>query len=230
MDAVSSNKEKLKTQLPHAEPQFALVVRRALCRRIVTVKHVAKLPSSNREPKVIRFGCHDTRRNLPAVSSRKRGETNFLGKFERAYLAEALHTAAPFARVREFSLTGYGRADLVWLAWSGRGSEDFSAMAVQRRVRVTAIEAKLKDWRKGLAQVARYRYFANRALLVLPPAATVAALPFLAAFKKLGVGLWEFDMASGKITKHTTPRETAPLNSQAHARALEMITHSLKLS
>lgn len=193
------------------------------------MKNVAQLSLTRSETKVIRFGCHDTRRNLPAISSRKRGEANFLGKFERAYLAEALNNAPPFARGREFSLTGYGRADLVWLAWRGQGSQDFSAMAVQRRVRLTAIEAKLKDWRKGLAQVSRYRYFANRALLVLPPAAANAALPFLAVFKKLGVGLWEFDMGTGKITKHTTPRETVPLNSQAHARALEMIAHGLKL-
>ena len=193
------------------------------------MKTVAKNIPTRNEPKVIRFGCHDTRRNLPGVSSRKRGESNFLGKFERAYLAETLLESAPFARGREFSLTGYGRADLVWLAWRGQASEDFSAMAVQRRVRLTAIEAKLKDWRKGLAQAARYRYFANRAVLVLPPAAAASALPYLNTFKKLGVGLWGFDMKSGKITRHTTPRETAPLNSQAYARALEMITNGLKL-
>lgn len=194
------------------------------------MKSVAPPAVDRNGPKVIRFGCHDTRRNLPAISSRKRGEINFLGKFERAYLAEALGKDAPYARGREFSLTGYGRADLVWLAWRGsRSSEDFSALAVRQRVRLTAIEAKLKDWRKGLAQAARYRYFANRAVLVLPPSATTAALPFLASFKKLGVGLWEFDMGSEKITKHTTPRETMPLNSLAHARALEMIKHGLKL-
>ena len=180
-------------------------------------------------PKVIRFGCYDTRRNLPAVSSRKRGEDNFLNEFERAYLAQEVGGSIPFASGREFSLTGYGRADLVWLAWRGQGAEDFGAIKAQRRVSITAIEAKLKDWRKGLTQVARYRYFANRALLVLPPATTATALPYLATFKKLEVGLWEFDMDSGTITEHTTPRESKPLNSQAFARALEMITHRLKI-
>lgn len=194
------------------------------------MKTVAPSHRTRHEPKVIRFGSHDTRRNLPPVSSRKRGETNFLGKFERAYLGEVLSRPSPFARGREFSLTGYGRADLVWLAWRGQAPEDFTAMSVRSRVRVTAIEAKLKDWRKGLTQASRYRYFANRAILVLPPDTTAAALPFLATFRKLGVGLWSFDMKSGRITKHTTPREAAPLNAQAHLRALEMIAHSLKLS
>lgn len=194
------------------------------------MKTVAILAPARHEPKVIRFGCHDTRKNLPALSSRKRGEANFLGKFERAYLAEAVSSQTPFARGREFNLTGYGRADLIWLAWKGKGgTEDFSAMAVQRRVKLTAIEAKLKDWRKGLTQTVRYRYFANRTVLVLAPAAAAAALPHLATFKKLAVGLWEFDPVTEKITRHTTPRESTPLNSQAHARALDMIAHGLKL-
>jgi hypothetical protein len=196
---------------------------------VSTVKTASTKTPTRHAPKVIRFGCHDTRRNLPAVSSRKRGEANFLGKFERAYLAEVLNEGALFARGREFSLTGYGRADLVWLAWRGQGSEDFSAMAVQRRVRVTAIEAKLKDWRKGLTQAVRYRYFANRAILVLTTSAASTALPHLATFKKLRVGLWEFDPVSERITKHTTPRETEPLNTKAHARALDLIAHGLKL-
>ena len=59
--------------------------------------------------------------------------------------------------------------------------------------------------------------------------AAATALPYLATFKKLGVGLWEFDIESGEITKHTTPRETKPLNTQAYARAIEMIAHSLNL-
>lgn len=192
------------------------------------MKPVVKPFQTRIEPKVIRFGCYDTRRNLPPVSARKRGETNFLGKFERAYLAQALNGYIPFAYGREFSLTRYGRADLVLLAWRGQGAEDFSAITAQRRVSLTAIEAKLKDWRKGLTQVARYRYFANRTLLVLPPATAALALPYLNTFKKLGVGLWEFDIESGTITKHTTPRESKPLNSQASTRALEMIIHGLK--
>ncbi len=193
------------------------------------MKTAPKNSLTRNEPQVIRFGGHNTRRNLPASSSSKRGEANFLGQFERAYFDSLTGPADAFARGREFTLNGYGRADVIWLAWRGKErSEDFSALALQRRIQLTAIEAKLKDWRKGLTQAARYRHFSNRAILVLPPATAATALSFLQTFKSLEVGLWEFDPQSGKITKHTTPRLTKPLNAQAHAQALEMIEHRLK--
>ncbi|AHF94357.1 hypothetical protein OPIT5_13185 [Opitutaceae bacterium TAV5] len=161
----------------------------------------------------------------------KRGEANFLGQFERAYFAAfqspALET---FARGREFTLNGYGRADVIWLAWrSPSTDEDFSAFALEKHVQLTAIEAKLKDWRKGMIQASRYRHFTNRAILVLPPASATNAVLFLKTFKLLGVGLWEFDPKTGRIIKHTTPRLGKPWNTQAHARALEMIKYRLKL-
>lgn len=186
---------------------------------------------SRREPKVICFGGHDTRRNLPAVSSAKRGEANFLGQFERAYFSGLKSNSTDaFARGREFTLNGYGRADVIWLAWRRKeGAEDFSAVALQRRVQLTAIEAKLKDWRKGLIQASRYRHFSNRAILVLPPASAVTAVAFLETFRLLRVGLWEFNPQSGRVTKHSTPRVARPLSAKAHAQAIEMIEQRLKL-
>ena len=178
-------------------------------------------------PRGIRFGCHDTRQNLPRVFSAKRGEANFLRQFERAYFANIKNAVSCDARGREFALEGYGRADIVWLAWSK--DEDFTAVSLLRKVQITAIEAKLKDWRKGLMQAARYRYFANQTILVLPPQASSVAVGFLENFRKLGVGLWEFDPQSGVIIKHTTPRKKKPLSALAYARALKIITCRLKL-
>lgn len=211
---------------------IALVALLRVCGRFRTVKASANTPAGAQAPRVIRFGCHDTRKNFPKHSSRKRGESNFLRGFEKAYLAEILPTSVPFAHGREFSLIGYGRADLIWLAWRNRSgaSQDFSAVAVRRAVRVTAIEAKLRDWRKGLAQAAKYRYFAHRSVLVLAPETIGVALPHLATFRRLGVCLWEFDAKTGKIKKYITPQEATPLNARAYARALNMIEHRLKLS
>lgn len=180
-------------------------------------------------PRVIRFGAHNTRRNLPVASSSKRGESNFLARFERAYFAQAKSPIGRnFAAGREFGLDGYGRADVLWMAWkqSPTGG-DFSAVSLNKRIHVTAIEAKLKDWRKGLQQASRYRYFANRALLVLPPEATRVALGFLETFRSLNVGLWEFDPASECITKHTTPRIHRALNERAREKAIRIIHHHL---
>jgi hypothetical protein len=182
-------------------------------------------------PRVIRFGAHNTRRNLPAVSSAKRGESNFLARFERAYFAhETGLVGHELVAGREFGLDGYGRADVLWIAWKqAPDATDFSALALSRRIHVTAIEAKLKDWRKGLQQAARYRYFANRALLVVPPATARVALNYLSTFRELNVGLWEFDPETGRIFKHTTPRQRRALNERARERAIRIIHRHLDL-
>lgn len=182
-------------------------------------------------PRVIRFGAHNTRRNLPSVSASKRGESNFLSRFERAYFAQMRNPAGRnFVAGREFGLTGYGRADVLWLAWKQTSTaDDFSAVSLGRRIHVTAIEAKLKDWRKGLQQASRYRYFANRALLVLPPATASIALEYVETFQKLNVGLWEFDTTTGRIIKHTTPRMRRALNEKARDKAIEIIHRHLDL-
>lgn len=182
-------------------------------------------------PKTVKFGCHDTRRNLPVASSSKRGESNFVAKFEKAYLEaelKKLATQRGFATGREFALDGFGRADMLFMAWnSSPSSEDFTAIAL-KSLQLTAVEAKLKDWRKGLMQASQYRFFANRAVLVLPPAATATAVGFIEAFRALNVGLWEFDPDTGCLRRHFTPRFGRPLNTKARERAVHLISGKLK--
>lgn len=178
-------------------------------------------------PTRVKFGCHDTRRNLPAASASKRGEANFLARFEKAYLEELTDCRIEFATGREFALDGFGRADILLMAWKqSPGDEDFSAVSL-KKLRLTAIEAKLKDWRKGLMQASRYRFFANRSILVLPPPTTAVAVRFLDTFKALNVGLWEFDRKALVLTKHFTPAETRPLNTKAREKAVHLIQASL---
>ena len=181
-------------------------------------------------PTTVKFGCHDTRRNLPITSSLKRGESNFIAKFERAYLEAEQRKPSKrhHASGREFALDGFGRADVLFMAWrSHEVIEDFAALAL-KSLRITAIEGKLSDWRKGLVQASRYRFFANRALLILPPATCSIALPYLGTFRDLNVGLWEFDPATCRIYKHFTPRFGQPLNTKAREKAIQLISTKLK--
>jgi hypothetical protein len=179
-------------------------------------------------PRFVEFGSHDTSRNLPRMPARKSSELDFLRQFERCYIAEALGIAIAG---REFALEGFGRADLLWLAWTaGAASTEFTALALKKRVRLTAIEAKLSDWRKGLQQAFRYRYFAHRSFLVLPMATASIAARFLATFRKLRVGLWGFDVQTGRLRKWFTPRCARPISSKALQKALHVIESSLELS
>jgi hypothetical protein len=151
-----------------------------------------------------------------------------LRQFERSYLTGELDISIAG---REFALEGFGRADLVWLAWATEaGSDEFTALALKKRVRLTAIEAKISDWRKGLQQAFRYRYFAHRSLLVLPMETASIAARFIPTFRKLRVGLWGFDAKTGRLRKWFTPRCAQPINSVALGKALQLIESSLELS
>lgn len=129
---------------------------------------------------------------------------------------------------REFGLEGFGRADLVFVAWQHGTGGDFSALSIKPPVQITAIEAKISDWRKGLMQASRYRYFANRSLLVLPPDTAAVACRFLETFRALKVGLWEFNSGTLKLTKHFTPRTGKPLNHKVREKAVHQIASCLK--
>ena len=178
--------------------------------------------------KKLRFGHQDTRKNLPTAG--KRGESNFLAKFERAFLRAELskNGSQRLAAGREFALEGYGRADVLFLAWKETPcSPDFRAMAL-KSLRLTAFEAKLKDWRKGLVQASRYNHFANRSILVLPSDTARIALGYLNTFRELRIGLWEFDPKTMRITRHLTPRSRKGKSSKAREKALHELTKKLK--
>lgn len=181
----------------------------------------------HRRTRFVEFIGQDTALNLPRTATRKTSELEFLHKFECSYIAEELGIAIAG---REFPLEGFGRADLVWLAWAvDVASDDFTALALKRRLRLTAIEAKISDWRKGLQQAFRYRYFAHRALLVLPLETACIAARFIVTFRRLRVGLWGFDAQTGRLNKWFTPRYAQPINSKALAKALRVIESSLNL-
>lgn len=59
-----------------------------------------------------------------------------------------------------------------------------------------AIEAKLNDWKRGFYQANRYKAFADKTYLVVPP--KISDLIEISLFKKHGVGLIIFDADTGK--------------------------------
>jgi hypothetical protein len=169
------------------------------------------------------------RRNLPAKSARKRGESNFLRAFERVYLS-SLSTGG-VAR-SDFDFSGYGIADLVWVSWQSQvKADDMTAIGLTKRpkVRVMAFELKLSDWRKALRQAFRYSYFANRSIVVLPTAVAIRAKQHLPDFRHLRVGLWSFDAKTGRIARLFTPRHRRPRNASAQHKAVASLLALSKL-
>lgn len=114
-------------------------------------------------------------------------------------------------------MNGYGIADLVCVM-----------RTPQVKHGLFAFEIKMNDWRKALSQAYRYRYFANRAIVILPFSDAERARPYLSTFKTLGVGLWAFDKNSGHIKRIYTPRYRKPLNPTAKEKALNVLKAKLR--
>jgi hypothetical protein len=135
----------------------------------------------------------------------------------------------------EFAVSGYGIADFVWLAWRKLPASDDGTGLSLERVRLdlgleklTAFEMKLTDWRKGLVQAYRYKYFADLAIVVVPPATSRPAQNSLQVFEHLHVGLWTFDKTTSTIRKIFTPRTRRPKSRAAREKALKLIGSRLE--
>jgi len=165
------------------------------------------------------------RKNIGNAGTRKRTESNFLRAFERAYFARA---SAAGVAAGEFSLAGFGIADLVWIGWDRDSqSGEFTALSLEKKLNrrhVFAFEGKIKDWRRALQQAFRYRYFADKGIVVMPHAGSAAALKNLDAFRHACVGFWTFDTVSGVIREHYTPTRIRAFNAEARSKAIRMLT------
>ena len=183
---------------------------------------------------LLKFKQRHPRRNLPAALARKRGESNFVSTFTKAYIASVM--TGGFGG-KEFALSGFGIADFVWVGWQNAiNPNEGSALTIEKiksllnRHKLTAFEMKLTDWRKGLAQAYRYSYFADLAVVVLPPKIAATAKADLDLFRESNVGLWSFNPTTGAIRKLFTPRASGPRSAKANAKALDSLGRSLKFS
>lgn len=178
----------------------------------------------------IQFDFYDSRKNFSAAIARKRGESNFLRAFEKVYFERSQKFGITAS---EFALQHFGRADLIWITWNpSEIDEDFSAIALHKQLRrrkLVAFEAKLKNWKKGLQQAFRYRYFADKSILVMPADSIKAAVSNLDHFKELEVGLWSFDKTSGKIAEVYSPNQARAISKEVRENALSLITSKVDL-
>lgn len=193
------------------------------------------MSSIHKQIRIVSVLRKGTRRNLRNVSAAKRGESNFVLAFGRAYLRRfgKANGQTRFLPAREFQVSGFGVADFIWFVWrSAPRSQEGSALEYRSRFRhgesLLAFEMKLRDWRKALGQAYRYRYFADAAYVVLPPDAASTAKQHLEVFEKLGVGLWSFDKSNEAIRQIYSPPRKTPLSSKARERAVAALDRLIK--
>ena len=85
-----------------------------------------------------------------------------------------------------------------------------------------AIEAKLKDWKKGLKQAYRYKWFAEYSFVVLDEHYSKPALKNIDIFEKYNVGLASMSVC-GKLTRHFNPTPQPPLDPKMQMLFSEQI-------
>jgi hypothetical protein len=110
--------------------------------------------------------------------------------------------------IREVPVSGNGIADLLVFSWSHTPTPQESTCLDLEQLDPTirAFEFKLSNWRKGLMQAHRYKYFSHASILVLPRNKIKSVKQELNIFQKLRVGLWGFLPETGSITCFYTPR------------------------
>lgn len=165
---------------------------------------------------IIDFKAFNPRRNLPPAVRAKRGESNFLGAFERGFTAQR---ATRGVGGRHFAVSGYGIADFIWAEPGKMGGTS---------PKLTAFEMKLKDWRRALTQAYRYSYFADVSVVVLPESVADKAEEHLHVFERLGIGLWSCDPNLERIDRRFTPQGTHARNPAAREKALGEISRKVK--
>ena len=158
------------------------------------------------------------RKNLPKISSKKRTENNFALAFGRSFVDATQESIVMAAR--ELPLQGFGIADFVCVI---KKQENISRLIDFDDLSFLAFEIKMKDWRSALAQAFRYKYYANKSVVVLPPNDAENAKEYIKTFKTLGIGLWSFDAKKKNIIQIYTPPIKKPISITANKKALSIL-------
>lgn len=164
-------------------------------------------------PRIYEYNFHHPQKNFSGGKKRPSPETVFAEKFARSYSERFLHIHSGTCKdntlfIREVPVSGNGIADLVVFSWdrslARQASTSLNLEELDPTVR--AFELKLSNWRKGIMQAHRYKYFSHASILVLPKNRVQSVQSELDLFRKLGVGLWGFALETGSITCFYTPR------------------------
>jgi hypothetical protein len=177
---------------------------------------------------------YNPQQNLSSSGTKHNPEAKFAKQFVLAYRDRfaRIHSGTSKRRtlfVREVPVFGNGIPDLLALSWSEdqvmQVSTCFDLEELHPTVR--AFEFKLSDWRRGLMQAHRYKYFSHASILVLPSHRMKSVKPQIGIFRKLRVGLWGFSPETGTIACLYTPRPTEQRIAKHGQKALQLATQAV---
>ena len=130
-------------------------------------------------------------------------------------LSESTGLALNYARRIVAELKALGLVEL-----SPSGAVRLSEHYRPPRIRFTAMEFKLSDWRRALAQALRHRSFAAVTVVVMPPTMGPALQSASAVFREYGVGSAVFDPDEMRFVYVVKPRVRTPTSSRVYLDAV----------
>ncbi len=180
------------------------------------------------ETKLSRISKNYPRQNLPYSKSSKRIESLFVHAFVNNFNTELLikNYNKKYILAKELDLNGYGIADLVLWEYSIKNCHNESRLI---RTILTTFEVKIKDWRKAIIQAYRYKYYSNRAIVIIPIEYSAKAVINKKLFSDFNIGLWIFDKKNKQTNKIFTPRAHKPINREAKEKAIDILNQKFKV-
>ena len=177
---------------------------------------------------------HNPQLNFTTSGSRQNPEAKFVERFAWAYQDRfvKIHSGTNKRNtlfVREVPVFGNGIPDLLALCWSqDTATQVLTCLEFENlNPTVRAFEFKLSDWRKGLMQAHRYKFFSHASILVLPSHKIVSARSQINVFRKLRVGLWGFSPETGAITCSYTPRPIKKHVGKSGQKAIQLAAQAV---
>lgn len=188
------------------------------------------------QPNIATYAFSHPRFNFGGIWKERTAEDEFATEFASTYNRKFAEVHGGSARANrcmayEIPVNGLGIADLVALSWDDGIAEPHSAPDNCKfpdiSLTVRAFETKLTDWKRGLMQAHRYKYFADVSILVMPAAKKMLIAARIPMFQALGVGVWTYNSDSQAITKLYTPRPKHPASHKHRSLAVSAVCKAI---
>jgi hypothetical protein len=177
---------------------------------------------------------HNPQENLSARVTKQNPEAKFAEQFALAYQDRfrKIHSGTSKWKtlfVREVPVFGNGIPDLLALSWAHNQAAELSNSFDLEKLdpTVRAFELKMTNWRKGLMQAHRYKFFSHVSILVLPNHKMKSVAQQIDIFRKLRVGLWGFSPETRAIACFYTPRPIKQQITKYRQRALRLAAQAV---
>lgn len=187
-----------------------------------------------RTSRIYEYSAYKPEYNFPGRETNQNPEAVFAEQFALSYQRRFIEIHSRTSKkqtlfIREVPISEHGIPDLLVFNWTYNTAISAISQFLLKDFTPTirAFEIKISNWRKGLMQAHRYRYFSHASFLVLPWNKIRLVKAHLNVFKTLRIGLWLFAPESDRIINIFTPRPQKPKITKYTQKAIELTAKAI---